>query len=47
VNIIQNKDDIWVVEHKTGHLIFEYNRFKEADKEAFGEYVDLLEELNK
>jgi len=37
VNIIQNKDDIWVVEQKTGHLIFEYNRFKETDKEAFEE----------
>ena len=37
VDIIQNKDDIWIVEHKTGHLIFEYNRFKEADKETFGE----------
>ena len=44
VDVIQNKDDIWVVEHKTGHLIFEYNRFKDVDKEAFGEYEDLLEE---
>jgi hypothetical protein len=47
VDVIQNKDDIWVVEHKTGHLIFEYNRFKEADKEAFGEYEDLLVEMLK
>ena len=45
VDVIQNKDDIWIVEHKTGHLIFEYNRFKEADKEAFGEYEDLLVEI--
>jgi len=45
VDVIQNKDDIWVVEHKTGHLIFEYNRFKEADKEAFWEYEDLLVEI--
>lgn len=34
-----------VVEHKTGRLIFEYNRFKEADKEAFKEYEDLLTEI--
>jgi len=33
------------VEHKTGHLIFEYNRFKDVDKEAFGEYEDLLVEI--
>jgi len=45
VDVIQNKDDIWVVEHKTGHLIFEYNRFKDVDKEAFGEYEDLLVEI--
>ena len=47
VDVIQNKDDIWVVEHKTGHLIFEYNRFKDVDKEAFGEYEDLLVEVKK
>jgi len=44
VDIIQNSDDIWIVEYKTGHLVFEYNRFKEADKEAFREYEDLLVE---
>ena len=47
VDVIQNKDDIWVVEHKTGHLIFEYNRFKDVDKEAFGEYEDLLVEIKE
>lgn len=45
VDVIQNKDDIWIVDHKTGHLIFEYNQFKEADKEAFGEYEGLLVEV--
>lgn len=44
VDVIQNKDNIWIVEYKTGHLIFEYSRFKQADKEAFGEYEDLLVE---
>lgn len=42
VDVIQNKDDIWIIEHKTGYLIFEYNKNKEVDKEAFGEYEDLL-----
>lgn len=42
VDIIQNKDDIWIAEHNTGHLIFEYNRFKEMDKEAFKEFNDVL-----
>ena len=42
VDIIRKGDDIWVVEHFSGQLIFEYNRLKEADKEAFGEYEDLL-----
>ncbi len=44
VDVIGNGDDIWIVEHRTGRLIFEYNRFKEADKEAFGEYEGLLAE---
>jgi hypothetical protein len=42
VDIIRNNDDIWVVNHYTGYLIFEYNRHKEADKEAWQEYEDLL-----
>ncbi len=42
VDVIRNGDEIWIAEHKTGSLIFEYNRFKEADKEAFGEYEGLL-----
>lgn len=45
VDIIQNGNDIWIVEHKAGHLIFEYNRFKEVDKETFREYEDLLIEV--
>lgn len=44
VDVIRNGDDIWVMNHKTGHLIFEYNRSKKVDKEAFGEYEDLLVE---
>ena len=45
VDVIRNGDGIWVVDHYTGHLIFEYNRFKEVDKEAFGEYEDVLAEM--
>ena len=44
VDVIRNGSDIWVVDHYTGALIFEYNRFKEADKEAWQEYGDLLGE---
>lgn len=47
VDVIRNGDDIWIVDRKTGHLIFEYNRFKEADREVFEEYDDLLEELDE
>jgi len=45
VDIIRNNSDIWVVDHYTGALIFEYNRFKPADKEAWQEYEDLLGEV--
>lgn len=44
VDVMQNNNDILIVDHKTGHLIFEYNRSKEVDKETFGEYEDLLVE---
>jgi len=44
VDIIRNGDDIWIVDHCTKDLIFEYNRFKKADREAWIEYEDLLEE---
>jgi len=47
VDIIRNNSDIWVVDHYTGALIFEYNRFKEADKGAWQEYEDLLGEVSK
>ncbi len=47
VDVVRNNDDIWIIDHKTGHLIFEYNRFKEVDKKAFKEYEDLLTELHK
>ena len=42
VDIIKEDDDIWIVEHYSGELVFEYNRFKDVDKEAFEEYSDLL-----
>lgn len=42
IDIIKNGDDIWVVNHYSGHLIFEYNRFKKADQNAFKEYDNLL-----
>lgn len=41
-DVIKEGDEILIYEHYSGELIFEYNRFKEADKEAFKEYQDLL-----
>ena len=45
IDVIRNGDDIWVVDHYTGALIFEYNRLKEADIGAWAEYEDLLIEV--
>jgi hypothetical protein len=45
VDIIKEGDDILIYEHYSGELVFEYNRFKEADKEAWQEYEDLLIEV--
>lgn len=47
VDVIRNGDDIWIVDHYSGHLIFEYNRLKQADREAFGEYEDLVTEIQQ
>jgi hypothetical protein len=44
VDIIKEGDDILIYEHYSKELVFEYNRFKEADKEAWQEYEDLLVE---
>lgn len=39
VDIIQNRDDIWIVEHKTGHLIFSRQSFNiRRDPASAGEY---------
>ena len=45
VDIIREGDDILIYEHCSGELVFEYNRLKEADKEAWIEYNDLLIEV--
>ncbi len=42
VDVVKEGDDILIYEHYSKDLIFEYNRFKEADKEAWQEYEDLL-----
>lgn len=46
IYVIRNGDDISLIAQETGELIFEFNRFKEADKESFKEYEDLLEEMS-
>jgi uncharacterized membrane protein len=45
VDVVREGDDISIYEHYSGELVFEYNRFKEADKEAWQEYEDLLIEI--
>lgn len=47
VDVIKEGDEILIYEHYSGELVFEYNKNKEVDREAFKEYGDLLEELNK
>lgn len=45
IDVIKKGDDIWIIDHRTGQLIFEYNRLKDADKVRFKEYQDLLSEV--
>jgi hypothetical protein len=45
VDVVKEGDDILIYEHYSKNLVFEYNRFKEADKEAWAEYEDLLIEV--
>ncbi len=47
VDVVREGNEILIYEHYSGELVFEYSKDKAADKEAFKEYVDLLEELNK
>jgi hypothetical protein len=42
VDIIKEGDDILIYEHYSKELVFEYNRVKEADKEAWQEFNDVL-----
>jgi len=42
VDVIKEGDEILIYEHYSGELVFEYNQFKDVDKEAFEEYSDLL-----
>jgi hypothetical protein len=45
VDVVKEGDDILIYEHYSKDLVFEYNRVKEADKEAWQEYEDLLIEV--
>lgn len=47
IDIVEKGNNIWIIDHKTGQLIFEYNRFKEADKVTFKEYDDLLKDYQE
>ena len=45
VDIVKEGDEILIYEHYTGELIFEYNKNKEVDKEAFREFEEIWEEV--
>lgn len=45
LDILRNKDNIRIIDQETGQLIFEYNRYKEADKDAFREFEAVLIEI--
>jgi hypothetical protein len=45
VDIVKEGDEILIYEHYTGDLVFEYNKNKEVNKEAYREYEDLMIEI--
>jgi len=45
VDIVKEGDEILIYEHYTGELIFEYNKNKEVDKEAYKEFKEVWEEV--
>lgn len=45
LDILRDKDNIRIIDQETGQLIFEYNRYKEADKDAFREFEAVLIEI--
>jgi len=47
VDIVKEGDEILIYERYSGEFVFEYNKNKRVDKEAFREYNDLLKELSK
>ena len=45
VDIVKEGDEFLIYEHYTGELIFEYNKNKEVDKEAYREFEEVWEEV--
>jgi hypothetical protein len=45
VDIVKEGDEILIYEHYTRELIFEYNKNKEVDKEAYREFEEVWEEI--
>ncbi len=45
VDIVKDGNEILIYEHYTGELIFEYNKNKEVDKEAYKEFKEVWEEV--
>ena len=47
VDIVKEGDEILIYEHYTGELIFEYDKNKEVDKEAYKEFEEVWEEARE
>jgi len=46
VDVVRSGGDIWIVDHKSGHLIFELDEKKETDKKNFKVFEELLLEAS-
>ena len=45
VDIVKEEDEILIYEHYSGELVFEYNKDKGVDKEAYREFEDMWKEI--
>ena len=46
VDVVRSGDDIWVVDHRSGHLVFELSRKKKTDAGSLEVFEGLLEEAS-
>jgi len=44
VDVVRSGDDVWVLDHQSGHLVFELSGKKKVDETGFRIFKDLLNE---